>query len=168
MKKLLLIFLIFSISCTSYNQEKSNLEEEQILIGNVNWDGFTNPPYSDWFAPTYLDYTVDTISLELLKSTSEEVEILLFMGTWCTDSQVEVPQFYKILDYLSYDLSSLSVVALEKLENGTLSCPQHLELGYAITHVPTFIFIKNGEEIGRITEYPLKTLEKDMVKILNK
>lgn len=166
MKRLLFIFLIFSISCTSYNQETTSLEGEQILVGKVNWDGFTNPPYNEWFAPTYLDYVVDTTNLALVKSSIHKFEILMYMGTLCTDSQVEVPQFYKILDYLEYDLDQLSNIALEKSEDGKLVSPQHEEAGYAITHVPTFIFLKNGMEVGRIIEYPSKTLEKDMVEIM--
>lgn len=121
MKKLVSFFLILSVSCAPYNQETINLEGEQILVGKVNWEGFTNPPFSDWFAPTYLDYVVDTASLELIKSTSKKFDILMFMGTWCTDSQVEVPKFYKILDHLNYDLDNLTVIALEKLEDGKLA-----------------------------------------------
>jgi hypothetical protein len=33
--------------------------------------------------------------------------------------------------------------------------------------VPTFIFMKDGQELGRIVEYPLESLEKDMAKILS-
>ena len=166
MKKLLSIFIIFSISCTTYNQETTSLESEQILVGRVNWDGFTNPVYSDWFAPNYLNYIVDTTSLNLLESTNLDFDILMFMATWCTDSQVEVPQFYKILDYLQYDVNQMTIVALEKTESGKLESAQHEEAEFNITHVPTFIFFKNGKEAGRITEYPTKTLEKDMVEIL--
>jgi thioredoxin-related protein len=36
-----------------------------------------------------------------------------------------------------------------------------------ITNVPTFIFTdKKGKEVGRITERPTETLEKDMLKVL--
>lgn len=90
----------------------------------------------------------------------------MFLGTWCSDSQVEVPQFYKILDHVGYDLSKMTVVALERLESRELVSPQHEEVEYKITHVPTFIFKRAGKEIGRVTEYPEKTLEKDMVRII--
>ena len=36
----------------------------------------------------------------------------------------------------------------------------------AITNTPTFIFYKNGEELNRIVETPVESLEKDLVKIL--
>jgi len=35
-----------------------------------------------------------------------------------------------------------------------------------IEKIPTFIFIMNGKEIGRIIESPNESLEKDMLKII--
>ena len=37
----------------------------------------------------------------------------------------------------------------------------------SIINVPTFIFYKDGEELGRIVEYPIQDLESDMLKILS-
>ena len=36
-----------------------------------------------------------------------------------------------------------------------------------IEKVPTIIFFKNGEELGRIIETPNESLEKDMLKIIS-
>ena len=167
MKNIILILLLFAIGCTTkLNQETVNINDEQILVGEINWDGLTNPPYGDWFTPTYLSYQVDSTTLTVLDSRLEDIEILMFMGTWCEDSRVETPQFYKILDHAGFDLSAMTVVALERLESRKLVSPQHEEADYDITHVPTFIFFKDGKELGRITEYPEKTLEKDMVTII--
>jgi thiol-disulfide isomerase/thioredoxin len=167
MKNIILILLLFAVGCTAkLNQETININDEQILVGEINWDGLTNPPYDDWFTPTYLSYQVDSTTLSALDSRLEDIEILMFMGTWCEDSRVETPQFYRILDHLGYNLSEMTVVALERLESRELVSPQHEEADYNISHVPTFIFIRDGKEIGRITEYPEKTLEKDMVRII--
>ena len=38
--------------------------------------------------------------------------------------------------------------------------------GLKIEYVPTIIFYKDGNELGRIVESPEDTLEKDMIKIL--
>jgi thiol-disulfide isomerase/thioredoxin len=167
MKNIALILLLIAAGCTTkLNQETINIEDEQILVGKVNWDGLTQQPYGEWFTPTYLSYTVDSVSLATLDAKIDEIEVLMFMGTWCSDSHVEVPQFYKILDHLEYDLSRMAVVALERLESRKLVSPQHEEADYDISHVPTFIFLMDGKELGRITEYPEKTLEKDMVRII--
>ena len=167
MKNIAVILLLLAIGCTTkLNQETTNINDEQILVGKVDWSGLTQPPYNEWFSPTYLSYRVDSTTLSALDSRLEGIEILMFMGTWCEDSQVETPQFYRILDHLDYNLSAMTVVALERLESRELVSPQHEEADYGISHVPTFIFIREGKEIGRITEYPEKTLEKDMVRII--
>ena len=163
----MLILLLLAFGCTTkFNQETININEEQILIGKINWDGLTQPPYDEWFTPNYLSYQADSATLTALDARLDDIEILMFMGTWCEDSRVEVPQFYRILDHLGYDLSAMTVVALERLESRKLVSPQHEEADYGISHVPTFIFIRDGKEIGRITEYPQRTLEKDMVEII--
>ena len=167
MRNIVFILLLFAAGCTTkINQDTINYEDEQILVGIVNWDGLTQQPYDGWFTPNYLDYVVDAKSLAVLGTSVDDIEVLMFMGTWCSDSHVQVPQFYKILDHLNYDLSKMTVVALERLESRELVSPQHEEADYNITHVPTFIFLKDGKELGRITEYPERTLEKDMAHIL--
>jgi thiol-disulfide isomerase/thioredoxin len=94
------------------------------------------------------------------------IEIQLFLGTWCSDSQMEVPQFIKILDYIDFDKANLTMIGLERDENRVMSSPKGEEQGLNITHVPTFIFYKSGQEIGRIVEYPTVSLEVDMVNLL--
>lgn len=167
MKKAATIVLIFIIGCTAkFNQETTNLDNEQILVGKVNWDGLTQSPHGEWFTPNYLSYVVDSATLS--EVDVENIEIVMFLGTWCSDSQVQVPQFYKILDHVSFDINKMSVVALERMENRDLVSPQHEEEAYKIGFVPTMIFLRGGKEIGRITEYPERTLEKDMARILAK
>lgn len=163
------ILVVLVISCSSpINQETINYENEKVLVGKVDWDGLTKSPYGDWFKPNYIDYVVDTTTLGMAQLQLDDIEIVVFLGTWCSDSQLEVPEFYKIIDYLHYDIESMEVIALEKLENTQMVSPQQEEKEYNITHVPTFIFKRNGIEVGRITEYPEQSLEKDMVSILSK
>ena len=47
--------------------------------------------------------------------------------------------------------------------------PNNLAKEYQIEYVPTFIFLKNGHEIGRIVESPEALyLEEDVLNILSK
>ena len=160
------ILLILAGCSTPINQEKENYEGQQILIGEVNWDGLTITPYGDWFTPNYMSYTVDEESLSIIEPMLENIEITIFLGTWCEDSQVQIPQFYKMMDHVGYDISKIKVIALERLEDARLVGPAGEEEGYDISFVPTFIFSKNGQELGRIVEYPDRTIEKDMVEIM--
>lgn len=167
MRFTLFILAILFVSCSvETNQEKINYEDEKILVGTVNWDGLTTEPYSEWFTPMYLNYQVDSSSLAMVEPVLGNIEIVMFLGTWCSDSQVQVPQFYKMLDHVGYDINNMTVYALERLEDTRLVGPNGEEEGYDISFVPTIIFIQDGVELGRIVEYPRRTIEKDMVEIL--
>jgi len=162
----LLLILLLAGCSAPINQEKENSYGESILVGPVNWDGMTAPPYSEWFIPNYRDYKVDETSLALIEPVINEIDITVFLGSWCEDSQVQIPQFYRMMDHLGYDISRINIIALERLESGELVGPDEEELGYNIGFVPTFVFYKEGAELGRIVEYPKRTIEKDMVEIL--
>ncbi len=46
--------------------------------------------------------------------------------------------------------------------------PQHEEAGKNIVRVPTIIIEQKGTELGRIIEFPITSLEKDLLSILRK
>ena len=86
------------------------------------------------------------------------------MGTWCDDSKREIPNFYKILDNAKFNYLNLEMVAVDKSKKA-----KGLEKGYDIIRVPTFIFYKDGKEIGRFVEHALdgSSIEQDILKIVS-
>lgn len=151
----------------SVNPEKLNktapYEESIMLIGKADRKGLEMKEFSDWFDPGYKDYTPNKEVIEKLKPLIKDVDITLFMGTWCEDSHRDVPHLYKILDELNYDESKMIVYAVSEEK----TTPQGYEDGKNIIQVPTIIFYKNGKELGRIVEYSIYTVEQDMQDILS-
>ncbi len=149
------------------NKEKINdtvtYEDSVMLLGKANRKGFQMDAFKDWFNTGYEDYKVDTETAEKLKPLLKDVDITVFMGTWCEDSQRETPHFYKILDAANFDESKLTLITVSEEK----TTPQGYEEGKNITNVPTIIFFKNDKELGRIVEYPIESLEKDMFAILS-
>ncbi|MBG42985.1 MAG: thiol reductase thioredoxin [Aequorivita sp.] len=149
------------------NKEKINdtvpYEDSVMLLGKANRKGFQMDAFKDWFNAGYEGYSVDSETLEKLKPLLKDVNITLFMGTWCEDSQRETPHFYKILDEANFDESKLTLITVSDEK----TTPQGFEDGKNITNVPTLIFYKNDKELGRIVEYPIESLEKDMLAILS-
>ena len=175
MKRTILIFAVlvssFAISCkTNDNKDKSLAQkepatenvQEEMLVGKISRIQLEKKPYKDWFIETYKAYDIDSTQLQEIDSLLQDVKITTFMGTWCSDSQREVPAFYKIMDQAEMNFENLSLIAVTRDK----VTPLGLEKGKDITNVPTFIFTKNDKEIGRIVEYPVESLEKDMLKIL--
>lgn len=162
LKVLLLAFILFGCK----KQEKINVtepyEDTIILVGPANLEGFQQEPFMEWYNENFNTYVVNDSLSNVIKSNINTIKIKTFMGTWCEDSQRETPNFVKILDAIEYDPNNHEIITV----NREKTTPQGLEQGLNITNVPTFIFYKNGKEINRIVEFPLESLEEDMVKIL--
>jgi thiol-disulfide isomerase/thioredoxin len=162
MKKTLLLFaLSITISCTA-QQKNATKNASGDLIGITARTDFDQQPYTNWFQRNYDNYTVDNTSAKKLKKALKDITIKAFMGTWCGDSRRETPKFYKLLALAEFNLKNLEMITVNR-GKGT---PDHLEKGFDIKRVPTFIFYKKGEEIGRYVEYARETLDKDILKIL--
>ena len=138
-------------------------EESVMLLGKANRKGLQMDAFKEWFNPGYETYKLDAETLEKLKPLLKDATITIFMGTWCEDSQRETPHFYKILDAANFDESKLTLITVSEEK----TTPQGFENGKNITNVPTLIFYKDGKELGRIVEYPIESLEKDMLAILS-
>lgn len=167
MKKLISI-LFFVLACTSnptveYDQIIINYEGEEILVGPLTLDRLSQ---EDWFAYHYDFNDPNTEVLNEINDQIHAMEITVFLGTWCSDSREQLPGFIRMLKYLAYDLDKLKLIGLEKKEDRSMVSPGKYEEGKNITHVPTFIFYISGQEIGRIVEFPEKSLEEDMVRII--
>lgn len=133
------------------------------LIGIANKESFLQEPYSSWFNLNYDSYSINKEVVEKIEPLLNTIKIKAFMGTWCGDSQQQTPIFYKILDDANFDYKNLELITV----NRSKTTPDNLQEGFNIIRVPTFIFFKNGVEIGRFVEYPQETVEEDMLKILS-
>lgn len=147
------------------NTTEPVVQEEQTdyLVGEIQREELQQAPFSSWFDPMYNSYNPDEEALQTIKENINDYDIKMFMGTWCGDSQREVPKFYKLLELSGYDLDQLEVRAVRP--DKTL--PDETEKEFDITYVPTIIFFKDGEEVGRFVEYPQEELEDDIAKIVS-
>jgi len=101
--------------------------------------------------------------LEALKSKlGENVRIEVYLGTWCPDSRNNVPAFIKILDLLETRVS----VRYFDLPRKPSKDVQYYVEDLKVERVPTFIFYRDGKEIGRIVENPKAGMIEDMMDVL--
>lgn len=132
------------------------------LIGIANREMFNDDSYNYWFDDRYKEYNTDKELIAKLKPIINDFTIKGFMGTWCGDSKRETPRFYKILDETDFDQEYFELITVGRNKK----TPNNLQEGFNIIRVPTFIFYKDGKEVGRFVEYPRESLEKDILKIL--
>ena len=134
-----------------------------MLVGLSNKGGLQQDPFSVWFNKEYGAYALNKEAVQVIKNDSENLSIMLFMGTWCGDSRREVPRIYRILDAVNFDESRLTLINMDREKNS----PNGEETGLNIHHVPTLILYKNSSEIGRVIESPIQSLEEDIAAIIN-
>ena len=162
---IVIIFLQLIISCsTTLNQTVYDKQSKtRMLVGLSNRGGLQQNPFSVWFNKEYGAYALNKEAVQVIKNDSENLSIMLFMGTWCGDSRREVPRIYRILDAVDFDESRLTLINMDREKNS----PDGEETGLNIHHVPTLILYKNSSEIGRVIESPIQSLEEDMAAIIN-
>ncbi len=167
MKKIAAIIIF--ISTLSFAQDSSSVfthekTDENMLIGLCTREAFNDSAFSWWWNSEYEMYEVDEETLSSLKDKMDEVYVTIILGTWCSDSRREVPRFFKIVDWLSYPKEKITIIAVDRDKKaGAINTYE-----YGVSLVPTFIFMRDGTEIGRITETPQESLEKDLTKIAAK
>jgi tetratricopeptide (TPR) repeat protein len=139
-----------------------------VLYGAIQKENLTVHPFSEWFVNNYDTYQPnETIVNSIKKLSTKDITIEIFLVTWCGDSKREVPRFYKLLNDLSFPLQQVKLIGLGG-DSLVKQSPQHEEAGKGIFRVPTFIIYQNGVEINRINEFPVFSLEKDVLTILTR
>jgi len=161
------LILLFTINASAQELNKT-IEDpnrhKQVMLNKCTRQALTSfAEFKESYDPNYKAYVADSTTFGELSKLLKGKKITVVLGTWCGDSKLQVPHFLKIMDALKVDEDKMTFIAvdgLKKAENGLID-------SLNITRVPTFIFTdKKGIEVGRITEHPTETLEKDMLKVL--
>ncbi len=156
MKKIILTFLCFIllpfISVYGKLELLGPLSKEEILEN-----------FPDWQVEV-ASYVPDQEVIEKLKSIPSEIKIEIFLGTWCSDTKRNVSAYFKIMDMVDNPLIMTSYIGIPREDD---SRKPFIE-GKNIIKVPTFIIIIDNQEKGRIIENPTKSVEEDVLDIINK
>lgn len=143
------------------NQAETNPAEEAVLVGKHPLSTLRQDPYHTWFDENY-SYSPQDEIIKQLQPALTGVEMTVFMGTWCSDSQQHVPVLVRILEAANYDLQKITLIAVDEDKK----TPENWEEDHTIEYVPTIILWRHEKELGRIVEYPMQTLEEDLLKIV--
>lgn len=154
--------LFFLVNLYTLAQEK-NPTADKNHTGPITQEDFRTGSTADWFIKAYEAYKPKKKVLKEIKKPIKKYHIKVFMGTWCPDSRREVPKLLKLLDEVNFKEKHLEIYTMDRSK----STEKNYEEGLDIQRVPTIIFFdKNGKEVNRFVEFPQKTLEKDILKIV--
>lgn len=135
---------------------------QEVLIDYCDRTGLESGEFGTYYKLEYDDYQVNDSLVKLLGSHLSDINITVVFGSWCSDSEQQVPHFYKIMDKAGYDDSKLSIIAVNRQKKAEEVDIANLQIDY----VPTFVIYRDGDELGRIVESPYDTLEEDLWKII--
>jgi thiol-disulfide isomerase/thioredoxin len=103
------------------------------------------------------------VPLELSMLKDDDINVVVFFGTWCHDSKRELPKALKIFNKIGMNDENIELIAVGLDKKEPLGRAAKLNLMYT----PTLIFFRGSKEIGRIIEKPVLSLEKDIELIIS-
>ncbi len=165
MKSFALVILCFGVLCISFismtkdrvisYDEKNN----KVIKGLMSFEELQRDSAFAWFDIEYRSYHPKGLAISQLKASGREDEIIIFAGTWCGDTKEQLPRFYHILQDANFPMHRIVMHGVDHKKHAL----GREDKKFKIERIPTFIFLRNGKEIGRIIETPVKSLEEDWV-----
>lgn len=135
-----------------------------VFKGQITYNDLRKEPSFKWLDKGIIDYKPDGADLDFLGKHLKQYEVVTFMGTWCEDSQNLVPRLLKVLAAVDYPMHQHTMYGVDRTKMAKYTEAKF----YEISRVPTFIIIRNNEEVGRITESVNKSIEADLKAIIEK
>lgn len=117
--------------------------------------------------PGWMAMEVDAEAAAALTEVEPGAEVVVFFGTWCSDSRRELSRLWRAFDAAgAWDESqlpfALEYVAVDRAKVE----PRERTAGIDLRYVPTFIVYRGGEEIGRMVEVSPNGIERDLLALL--
>jgi Thioredoxin. len=121
----------------------------KVLKGIINRQVLETDTAFKWFKENMKWGFADSGAVAAFKQYGSRFTVIVFGGTWCSDTKNLLPVFYRLVDKSGYDEKNITLVAVDRNKQTT----HGLNKKYHITNVPTFIVLQNGKEAGRVIEY---------------
>jgi thiol-disulfide isomerase/thioredoxin len=169
MKTLSLLSIVFVLSASMMGQATTGgiindpYTGSEILYGIIGENLLRSGSSAIWFEDGYASYLPERNSIiAVARLMPPDAEVVIVLGTWCHDSQREVPRMIKVLNSAGVYSNRIRLIAVDTKKQAEGCGLETLN----IEKVPTLILMQNGEERGRIIETPVTLIETDLMEIL--
>ncbi len=136
-----------------------------VLLGPIQWPELADLP--GW-QDEYDQAQPNPVTIETLASATGSYRIVTVLGSWCEDSQREVPRLLKVLDELDRPIFSLEMIGVDRtrrIDNAGLAASSGVE--QIVDRVATImVFDADGIELGRVVETAEKPIEELLVEFI--
>lgn len=166
MRKIFVIAaLMMNLTVTAQDKYETTTDEKNgsvVFRGDITFTDLEQEKTFDWLQHGAQSYKPDAVSIEFLRENLSQYRLITFMGTWCDDSHILIPQLYKVLSDARFPMGELTMYGVDRTKTTTDGA--HTQ--YGVSFVPTVIVLHNGKEVGRITESARKSVETDLANII--
>lgn len=139
--------------------------ETVVMKGVLNRATLEKESSFTWMTENRKYGSADAGAVKIFSEKKDKFTLLLFIGTWCHDSQNLLPLLYRLTDKSGFPDNRIQVVGLDRNK----TAPNNWHRIWNITNVPTFIVLQNGKEAGRVVEYGTTgNIEKELAAIVAK
>lgn len=148
-----ILFVVLVSACA-----QSHIKQQMMMLGEIKAQALLQQ--QPLFQQSYDIHEVSKADIAAIKQWPSNVHIDVYLGTWCHDSQREVPRILKAFaenSAISYRLIALDINKTD---------PQGLALTNNITATPTIVVFQNNQEQGRIIEHPQASWVSDIAMML--
>ncbi len=166
--KHLLFLICFSISLISFSQVQYEVGKDpqnglKSLKGILSLELLRTDTSFKWMHSNISWYKPNTDCVTNLTAVKDTIQLLVFVGTWCEDSQIVFPQLLKLLGQVNYDMKRLTIIGIDRKKTTLGSLCEAL----GVTKAPTILVMKAGKEIGRVEEFGKSGMyDKDLAEVL--
>lgn len=150
-------------STPSHTPQHSNNSQLPYALGTITqqqlFDAYPT------FANAYNKHQVTAEDRSALQQLTQASELVIVFGSWCHDSQREVPRLLKLLDSANNSTIKVTLVAVGYNKQIPDDANPHQ---LAIKYTPTiFVLDKKGNELGRFIERPNSNWATDISELLS-
>jgi hypothetical protein len=106
---------------------------------------------------------IDSEAARELVSVPPGASLVVYFGTWCSDSRRELGRFWRALDEIADEKGfKVEYVGVDRAK----AEPAPLLDGVDLHHVPTFVVRREAVEVGRVVEKSPHGIERDLADLL--
>jgi thiol-disulfide isomerase/thioredoxin len=139
--------------------------DQQMMVGAVSFTDIIDSKTSPWFKKGYDSYTADSNRIKDLTKVAGKYRFVVFVGTWCEDTQYLLPKFAKVMNACRVSDKQIEMYAVDRNKQA-LNVETIL---YKIEKVPTIIVTNGAREIGRVVESLTQSnIETELIYLIEK
>jgi thiol-disulfide isomerase/thioredoxin len=167
MKKLLCLLITILSFTALFAQLSVEISRDpdgtKILKGFIAKKDLAADTAFSWYAQGQKSFTPNADVVKKFSAQKDSINLIVFGGTWCGDTQHLLPNFMATTDAAGITDSHITLIGVDRSKKTLFNLAE----AFNVINVPTFIVMKNGKELGRVVEYGRMGMpEKEVAEII--